>query len=340
MYLLFLLALVLAEDAQFVYDGRTLAVERNIEGCVVRSWEPPFPDTGGRIGAPFVSTIACGATGANFNGVATRGALSFYLQMGSVTFDGAALDTMGDAFWLSDGAYVNATVAAETFVYVVGGEFALDPSARLSTVSSVFGAPRSRIYRSKEAIAGTWDSANVHDKHVGNGTTLARDLVFSKGASRVDPPTVTVLNCAYDVDPFSSFVWFHLHPAGAVYLPFVGEICFQTAVELCVVPGEARWTAPNLFYHESFKPRAVDEPAASAARALVDAVFDAENASKCKRPVVFAVTNFDPDDLACQPNFDDMPDGPGKWGLFETMTVRATTITAVTSVISRRSRPT
>ena len=31
------------------------------------------------------------------------------------------------------------------------------------------------------------------------------------------------------------YVWFHFHPAGSVYLPYTGKICFQTATNDCVV---------------------------------------------------------------------------------------------------------
>lgn len=44
----------------------------------------------------------------------------------------------------------------------------------------------------------------------------------------------------------------------------------------------------------------------------------------CEYPIVFAVTNFDPDSISGVPNFDDKPNGPGKWGIFENIMVRST----------------
>ena len=68
--------------------------------------------------------------------------------------------------------------------------------------------------------------------------------------------------------------------------------------------------------------------------------LDASAAANCTHPIVFGVTNFDPDDAAGQPNFADAPAGPATWGLFDTMTVRSTTIatTTVTTAL-RGGRP-
>ena len=46
----------------------------------------------------------------------------------------------------------------------------------------------------------------------------------------------------------------------------------------------------------------------------------------CDYPILFAVTNFDPDDSAEQPNFDSIPENTKDhpwWGTFKRMTVRS-----------------
>jgi hypothetical protein len=40
--------------------------------------------------------------------------------------------------------------------------------------------------------------------------------VRCSGTSHVDPPSITVMNCAPTAA--ESFVWFHFHPAGSVYI--------------------------------------------------------------------------------------------------------------------------
>lgn len=89
-----------------------------------------------------------------------------------------------------------------------------------------------------------------------------------------------------------SFVYYHTHPFGAVYFPYSGRICFWTDSKLCVGLGEARWVSPNLFYYETFEK--IEEENLNANR-IVDLAFTKENATACTYPVVFAVTNFDPD---------------------------------------------
>ena len=86
--------------------------------------------------------------------------------------------------------------------------------------------------------------------------------------------------------------------------------------------------------------RATDAAAAAADVARVAADGAALAAANCTHPIVFGVTNFDPDDAAGQPNFADAPAGPATWGLFDTMTVRSTTIatTTVTTAL-RGGRP-
>lgn len=318
---------------QFFYDDYTVDEARvAIGGCALRLWTRGVDDYG-VAGPPNVATIACGA-GATFAraGVALRGHLHFFLRHGAATFDEARLAAMGDAFWVGDGTYVDMAVAEDSFVYVVGGQFALGPHRNASsTVSSAYRAPRKRAYLAADALVGQGGGGVGPDTHIGNGSTPSKDVVFSKGKSSVDPPVITVVNCAYDVDPRLSYVWYHLHPAGALYLPYVGDICFFTDEKRCTSPAAARWTAPNLFYYETFELSARDDPAAAtAAAALVAAAYEPRAAANCSHPIVFGVTNFDPDDAVGQPNFDDAPNGPAAWGVWDTMTVRATTIATTT----------
>lgn len=155
----------------------------------------------------------------------------------------------------------------------------------------------------------------------------------------VEPPSIAVLNCAPEgsevpiygnQSDFTSYVWYHAHPQGAVYLPYSGSICFQTDDLLCVEPGTARWTSANLYYIEFFKKIRTTISEA-------DKLVRLAGMSDCEFPVTFGVTNFDPEDGAGQPNFVDVPDNAvGKdipWGTFETMTVRNTiTQSAITRV--------
>jgi hypothetical protein len=57
----------------------------------------------------------------------------------------------------------------------------------------------------------------------------------------------------------------------------------------------------------------------------------------CPYPITFGVTNFDPDDSAGHPNFDDVPanvHSPIPWGTFQTATVRNTIVqSAVVTVM-------
>ena len=325
---------------QYFYNETTLSSARTaVGGCALRNWAGA--DAAGVGGPPWVTTVDCGAGESYADaGVATRGPLQFFVRHGRAMFDGESLDSMGDVYWLGAGAYVDLFVEPNTFVYVVGGAFELAPwRSRRSFVSSSYRAPRRRSYRVADAIAGRGGSMVAADHHIANGSSPSVDLVFSKGKSFVDPPAITVVNCAYDRDPASSFVWYHTHPAGALYLPFTGAICYVTDEERCSSPGSPRWVSPNLFYYEKFYARPA-EPSAAAAADLVGRVLDASAAANCTHPIVFGVTNFDPDDAAGQPNFADAPAGPATWGLFDTMTVRSTTIatTTVTTAL-RGGRP-
>ena len=91
--------------------------------------------------------------------------------------------------------------------------------------------------------------------------------------------------------------------------PSAGKICFDSDVTECVSgpAGEARWVSPNLFYKEHFEQIAEPNPPA---QKLVELGFagNEDGDETCEYPVTFAVTNFDPDDVEGQPNFEDAPD--------------------------------
>ena len=266
----------------------------------------------------------------------SRGAITYANATHNGTGDGGSwewskeevVDVMGSALWVNVGARVRVTVSG--FVYIVGADWGLDPSEKCAPTffGASYAAPCVRAYQAREAAAnrdppgdGSDAAANHHDPHINNGTANARDLTWAS-LTKVDPPSIAVMNCA----PSSSYVWFHFHPAGSVYLPFAGRICFQTDENLCVEPGEARWTSPNLYYYETFEQ--IKTPNAEA-EALVKMAFPAANASACAHPVVFGVTNFDPAESAGQPNFVNVPENAvqgKKWGTFQQMTVRSTTV--------------
>jgi hypothetical protein len=135
------------------------------------------------------------------------------------------------------------------FTYVLGGPLRVRKDVEEFSFTSSYRAPKHRAYLGMDVVNDT--ERNVHDEHIGNGTTNARDLLFSSGAEKVDPPSITVLNCA--PTPKESFVYYHTHPYGAVYLPYSCRICFWTDTKLCVALDEARWVSPNLFYYETFE---------------------------------------------------------------------------------------
>lgn len=233
----------------------------------------------------------------------TEGHLRFYYRDGDLKVNDESMDLMGDAYWVSQGAYMNFTMS-RGFTYIVGGPFIIDPSVDEFVFTSSYNAPKYKIYHGSEAVNNP--KMNLHDSHIGNGTTNARDLAFSADEEKVAPPSITVMNCAPTKE--ESFVYYHTHPFGAVYFPYTGNICFWTDKTLCVGPNEARWVSANLFYYETFDKIEVNNEGANE---LVKLAFSKENATACNYPIVFAVTNFDPDSQSGVPNFDSMPNGPG-----------------------------
>ena len=137
-----------------------------------------------------------------------------------------------------------------------------------------------------------------------------------------------------------SWVDYHIHTGGALYLSFSGSICFHTDQTRCINSGEARWTSPNLFYYESFK---------SASEVLEGKIYYHDTifflqlnmdslalsslmGMDCTAPLLFAVTNFDPSSPMGVPIFTEqpcvMPDGVDhRWGYCEHMATWTTRYT-------------
>lgn len=302
-------------------------------------------------GYPSVTTINCSANSSAVferEGVAVGGSFQMFISRGSIRYSNATtratasaepdqvIDMMGSSLWVSEGTFMR--VRVDGFVYVVGADFVLQPASqrRPAVFTSSYAGPTMRAYRAAEAIANSSNGVNVHDPHINNGTTNARDLAWFSNTG-VDPPSITVINCA-PASAGDSFVWFHFHPAGAIYLPHAGNICFQTDRNICVEPGEARWTSPNLYYYESFvKPRVADVEA----QRLVRAALTPANASACGNGVVFSVTNFDPASAAGVPNFVDVPENAvrgKKWGTFQNMMVHRTTVSSAAVSVDPQDR--
>ena len=346
--LLLVLTSALGVPPQYFYSKATATVAEDAGGCILSSWKGT--DADGMAGYPWITTVDCPAGGnASYTaeGTLATGHAQAFLARGSIAYanataDGGSggsgsgggygkeevIDVMGSALWMNVGARVR--VRVEGFVYIVGAAWALSPDAAQPPTffGSSYAAPAVRAYRARDAApnadppaSSTAAAANHHDPHINNGTTNARDLTWNS-LTLVDPPSIAVMNCA----PQASYVWFHFHPAGSVYMPYAGRICFLTDEKLCVEPGEARWTSPNLYYYETFEK--IEAPNAEA-DALVKLAFPADNATACVHPVVFGVTNFDPKVSAGQPNFVDIPENAvvgKKWGTFKQMTVRSTTV--------------
>lgn len=321
--------------AQYLYTNDTSVMFIDVaSGCIVKQWDGLDPE--GIAGHPWVTTVSCGDNKAfTHSGVASKGSLRFFLQRGVLNVNGESLFTMGDSFWTVQGSSYNFTILSG-FVYAVGCSMNFTEVENTTVRTSSFLAPHSRVYRSTDAVDNLAGAFNIHDSHIGNGTTNARDLIFSKGQTAVDPPMITVLNCAPDAT--RSYVWYHSHPAGALYIPYAGILCFETSNTYCTGPGYPRWTSPNLFYYEYFEKVQEETPEGPYADALVAMAFKNESESldnfSCVSPVVFGVTNFDPDDVANQPNFVDAPEGRlNTWGIFREMTVRSTTVVPKTVTV-------
>jgi hypothetical protein len=293
------------------------------DGCKLTSFDGM--DADGVAGYPWITYIDCpeGSTFAD-SGINEMGHVRFYLRHGSMSVNNQKLAIMGEAFWAAEKTSLNVTVSG--YAFVVGAKYELT-DGEPAVFTSSYGAPEVRLYKASDALSGKNGAGNGHDPHINNGTTNARDLVWTSGTT-VEPPSITVLNCA----PGDSYVWYHSHPQGAVYIVYSGQICFDTDKVRCSNAGEARWTSANLYYYEEFrKSNETDHQADE----IVRLAFPAKNASMCHNPVVFGVTNFDPAIDEGKPNFVDLPKNGGfkKWGYFETLAMRMTTVTTKYSYI-------
>jgi hypothetical protein len=280
-------------------------------------------------GYPYATKIACDH-GRHFasSGIVREGAFQIWLSEGELVFNGEKVTMMGSSFWANDGAVVNISLTGKA--WIVGAPFQLDNRGHENVFTASYAAPQVRKYDMLDAKHGIGHASLGHDEHIMNGSSPSMDFVFGS-RSNVDPPVVTVLNCANGSTPETNFVWSHFHPFGAVYIPMSGSVCFSTDQTICAVPGEARWTSPLLQYYEWFQ-----KPAASSASAESVRELAGVKPEVCDRPIVFAVTNFDAAaKQAGVPNFIDWPRnahgkissvGIGPWGVFDTMTVRSTTV--------------
>ena len=154
------------------------------------------------------------------------------------------LTEMGESVYVAPGASVALELSSgedgKAAAYVVGNKFLLDASGVENVFTSSWAGPTVKLNRLQDAVDGIGTSLVGDDPAICNGTSLSRDFLFGSRFG-MDPPVVTVANCAEGSDASSNFVWSHFHPYGAVYLPFSGEICFVSDKELCAMPGTARW---------------------------------------------------------------------------------------------------
>jgi len=294
---------------------------------------------GGMAGYPWISTIEC-EQGAEYtaSGVNLHGHLRFYLYKGNMEVNNRTIDLIGGAYWVDAGRRLEVKIRGSA--YVVGAHFLLSEVDEAMFTSS-YNAASERAYDVRDALAnggnGTDGAGIHHDPHICNGTTNAKDITWSKH-SVVEPPSIAVLNCAPEGtevplygkhSPFNSYVWYHAHPQGAVYLPYSGAICFQTESLACIEPGTPRWTSANLYYIEFFKK------VNTTVNHQADELVRLAGMGDCPSPITFGVTNFDPDDAAGVPNFDDVPANFNhKFGTWPTMTVRNTILQSAVTVVS------
>jgi hypothetical protein len=288
-------------------------------------------------GYPHATKVVC-PPGRDFvsSGIVRGGAFQIWLSEGELAFNGEKVIIMGSSFWANDGALVNISITGTA--WIVGAPFLLESASSENIFTASYAAPKARKYDMLDAKHGVGSASLSPDHHIMNGSSPSMDFVFGS-RSNVDPPVVTVLNCANGSTPETNFVWSHFHPFGALYIPMSGSVCFSTDQTICAVPGEARWTSPLLQYYEWFKKPATSSKSAEAVRDIAGVKADV-----CDRPIVFAVTNFDgASKQAGVPNFIDWPRnahsrtssvGIGPWGVFDTMTVRSTTVVIKTVTAS------
>lgn len=301
---------VCATPYQHFYTRTTADDHRVRQNCEVWTWFGRDPT--GMTDFPSVTKVDCSRSGRSrfeFDEILTDGAVTAYMTGGGrLTLNNNSLTMMGESFWSQTGSRIVGTLDGGGVVLFVGGRLYSthsNASSEAQFPSLSYLAPRERAYQARNASV-------VGDVHIQGENGTAKDLLWSS-ESAVDPPNVVVINC-YG----TSHVRNHFHPQGAVYIPFTGTICFQSSSidTQCIEPGELRWTSALLRYYETFH---APNESSTFANVLLDAVGQRD---LCTFPTVFAVTSFDPDDPAGQPNFIDIPS--------KTMTVRTTKIIAKT----------
>jgi len=321
---LILIGLSTSEPLEYFYTENTQSGVQWLEGgCLKRYWEGTDPD--GLTGHPWVSNILCDGTSSySTRGVNYGGALQVYVERGVLEANNEVLDVIGSSIWLNVGSEVSLDVKTGSSVWSVGAPLSVVEREQVHFVD--YGdqtPPTHRHYHALDFLQGL--AENVHDTHINNGSANANNLVWLT-QSRVDPSSVVVVNCED-----SSWVDYHLHTGGALYLPFAGSICFHTDQIRCIQSGEARWTSPNLFYYESFKHDSEPNQDSLALSLLMG--------MDCVTPLVFAVTNFDPSSPLGVPNFTElpcvMPSGPQhRWGYCEQVVTWTTRYTPRVVTIS------
>ena len=178
------------------------------QGCTLSEWVGIDP--AGMAGYPWLTRVVCPrGTTYTASGTAVHGAVRIYLATGSLSVNGDAVTLMGSSFWANAGASVDVAISGGV-AFVVGSRFELDARVPAAHFSTSYRAPVVRKYDVADAVANTSNASNVHDIHVNNGTTNARDMLWPATASHVDPPSIVAINCA----PTESYVLSHSHPQG------------------------------------------------------------------------------------------------------------------------------
>jgi len=331
--LTFLLHICVGQHLQFFYTKETETSRVTLDGgCIRRDWDGIDPE--GVQGQPWVSRLECEeGQEAKLDGVVRGGSIQLWLEAGSLTSEnGRRLEVVGSSAWYNRGAILQLSLGENSRVWAVGAPLQALEGGKVPEHVYWFPGPgntppRHRFYDTLDFLDGA--ATNAGDRNINNGSANARNIIW-KTTTRVDPSSILIVDC----EPETSWVDFHIHPYGAVYMPLAGDICFKTNKVDCITTGEARWTSPNLFYMEHFYP-----PVKVNEDWLAVAV---ELGMYCYSPMVFAVTNLDITSPMGDSIFDDphspcvMPNGPdNRWGYCETVTTWSTRYTPHTVTVTR-----
>lgn len=302
---------------EYFYIDQTASDMFEKDGCTVTEWKGVDPAA--LVGHPSMRAIDC-PEGETFKdqGIVGTQHLRWYVRSGELHINEHKLSDPGDSYWAIQGAFVSFNLTG--FSWIVGGDYVL--TNKEYTFSSHFLGTKTRAYLVNDAILRKNPYAKMDaDIRVNNGSlngewNHALDLHWTS-ISGIDPPNVMVMSCT----PGTPYVWYHTHPNGAVYIPFTGKVCFHTNKKRCIVPGEARWTSPMLYYYETLAYIKTENKAAK--KVAKAAGLD------CDYPILFTATNFDSASISEQPNFEQIPPNAKEhpwWGYFERVTVRHTTV--------------